>query len=298
MSPRFLRGRSRWSKRLLRWGIVGLALLLATLAYGFAETYWLEVKDYDFTSADLPQAFDGVRIVFVADIHEGRFFSQERVGRLVDKVNALKPDLVLLGGDYVFGGVGYEASCFAELARLEAPLGCFAILGNNDYGDHDGTTAYPDKAIEAAEAAGIPMLRNEGVWVEKDGQRIRLAGVGDYEEDVCLLGPALGDAGPRDFVLLLSHNPDFSEDLPPDTVDLTLSGHTHGGQVTLFGRWGFYVPSKYGQKYRTGEVVNDATTVIVSNGVGTSTVPPIRILARPQIVVVTLHSDTTASLQR
>ncbi len=73
-----------------------------------------------------------------------------------------------------------------------------------------------------------------------------------------------------------------------------LSGHTHGGQVTFFGLWAPYVPSDYGQKYRTGMVANDATTVIISNGVGTSTIPPIRLFARPQIVVVTLRQPDSA----
>jgi predicted MPP superfamily phosphohydrolase len=99
-----------------------------------------------------------------------------------------------------------------------------------------------------------------------------------------------------DFVLLMSHNPDFSENLPEGQVDLVLSGHTHGGQVTLFGTWALYVPSQYGQKYRTGIVENEAATVIVSNGVGVSTPLPIRLYAPAQIVIVTLRSAPTASV--
>jgi predicted MPP superfamily phosphohydrolase len=132
VTPRFLPARSRLRKRLLRTGIVLAGLIVLVLAYGFAETYMLEVKQYNIADADLPPEFDGVRVVFLTDIHHGVFFSQERVARLVDKVNALRPDLVLLGGDYVFGELDYENSCFAELARLEAPLGRYAVLGNNE----------------------------------------------------------------------------------------------------------------------------------------------------------------------
>jgi predicted MPP superfamily phosphohydrolase len=296
VSPRFLPARSRLRKRLLRWGIIALALIVVVLAYGFAETYRLEVKEYDVVSADLPEEFAGTRIVLLTDIHRGAFFSQERVARLVDRVNALEPDLILLGGDYVFANVDYEASCFAELGRLQAPLGRFAVLGNHDYGEHDDKQG-PANAIRAASDAGITLLRNEGAWIEKGGERIRIGGVGDFDEDVPRLAPITTGTDQGDFVLLLSHNPDYAEELPSGAVDLVLSGHTHGGQVTFFGLWACRVPSAYGQKYRSGFVTTGTTTVIVSNGVGTSTIPPVRILARPQIVVITLHSDPSASLQ-
>lgn len=268
-----------------------------TLAYGFAETYRLEVKEYTFTSVELPREFDGTRVVLITDIHRRTLFSQDRVADLVDRANALEPDLIVLGGDYVFADVGFEASCFAELASLQAPLGRFAVLGNHDYAEREGAECTPDQTIRAADGAGITLLRNEGAWIEKNGARIRIGGVGDLDEEVPRLAPALGDARPDDFVLLVSHNPDFTESLPPGAVDLTLSGHTHGGQITIFGLWAPYVPSDYGQKYRTGMVTNDATTVIISNGVGTSTIIPLRLLTRPQIVVVTLRSDPSAALQ-
>jgi predicted MPP superfamily phosphohydrolase len=297
VSPRYLPARSRRRKRWLRAAICVLLLVVVTLAYGFAETYRLEVKEYTFTSADLPKEFDGTRVVFVTDIHRGVFLSQERVADLVDRVNALQPDLIVLGGDYVYRNVDYESSCFAELERLRAPLGRFAMAGNHDYGEYDDDESTLDPLIRAASSAGITLLRNAGAWIDKNGGRIRIGGVGDYTEDNPRLAPALGDARPEDFVLLVSHNPDFSESLPPGAVDLMLSGHTHGGQVTVFGQWAPYVPSSYGQKYRTGMVSNSATTVIISNGVGTSTIPPIRLLARPQIVVVTLRSSPPAALQ-
>ncbi len=90
-------------------------------------------------------------------------------------------------------------------------------------------------------------------------------------------------------MVLASHEPDFAEELQPGAVDLVLSGHTHGGQMTFFGLWAPFVGSEYGQKYRTGMVVNGVTTVIVSNGVGTI-FPPLRFFARPQIVVITLET--------
>jgi predicted MPP superfamily phosphohydrolase len=263
---------------------------------GLFDTFGLETAHYAYESSDVPAAFDGLRIAFVSDIHRGPFYSEAQVGQVVDRVNALHTDLVLLGGDYVYAGTKYEASSFSQLSRLRAPLGCFAVLGNHDYGRPDSAAPGPGNAIEAAAAVGIPLLRNEGIWLERGGGRIRLGGVADYEAGTSELGPIAAGTKKSDFVLLVSHNPDFSEDLPKDEVDLVLSGHTHGGQATLFGTWALHVSSKYGQKYRTGIVRNDLTTVIVSSGIGTSTPLPIRLYAPAQIVVITLHSAPSASV--
>jgi predicted MPP superfamily phosphohydrolase len=267
-------------------------VIIAVLAYGFAETYWIRVKEYAFTDPDLPATFDGTRIVLLTDIHRGPFFSQARVAALVERVNALEPDLLVLGGDYVFTDTGYAQSCFAELKNLRAPLGCFAVLGNHDYEEYGGDIGDPSPVIEAIAGAGITLLREDGVWIEHEGTRIRIGGVSDYTEDFPVLAPTLEGTSEDDFVLLVSHNPDFAETLPAGAVDLVLAGHTHGGQVTFFGLWAPYLPSEYGQKYRTGVVATENTTVIVSNGIGTSTILPIRLFARPQIVVITLESDT------
>jgi hypothetical protein len=263
---------------------------------GLFDTFRLEIVEYTWESPEVPTAFDGLRIALVTDIHCGPYYSEERVGRLVDRVNRLEPDLILLGGDYVYGGTQYEAPCFARLARLKAPLGCFAVLGNHDYGPPDIDEAGPRDAIAAAARAGITLLANQAVWLEKEGQRVRLGGVLDFWRDRPQLEPIVDGTQQRDLVLLLCHHPDYSEELPAGAVDLVLSGHTHGGVATVFDSWAPYVRSDYGQKYRTGVVENGVTTVIVSNGVGTSTPLPVRLWAPAQIVVITLRSGLSASV--
>lgn len=278
-------------QRRKHWLHIVLALvviILGVFGYGFAETYMVETKEYTFAHQDVPTAFDGVRIAFVSDIHRSPFFSQERVRHLVERVNSLEPDLILLGGDYVYLDTDYAASCFAELENLRAPLGCYAILGNHDYGKYTEGHHGPLETIEAINAAGITLLRDKAVWVERAGTRIRIGGVSDYEVDRPSVVEILQGTGPHDLVILAAHEPDYAEELPEGAVDLMLAGHTHGGQVTFFGLWAPYVPSAYGQKYRTGLVKTGSTSVIVSNGIGTSTIPPIRLFARPQIVIVTL----------
>ena len=281
--------RSRPPRR-TRWALAAtilVAVVVAVAAYSFSETYRLEVKAYTFTSPEVPAAFDGARVVLLTDIHRSFFFSEKRLAKLVDRVNAMDPDLVVLGGDYVYGSKDLEAAAFAELARLKAPLGTFAVLGNHDYDHPGGDRNDPTPAIEAATKAGVPLLDNSGVWIEKSGQRIRLGGVSDLQQGHPNVVAAVDGAVASDLVVLVSHEPDFAEALGPGAADLVLSGHTHGGQITLFGLWAPFPGSDYGQKYRSGVVTNGNTTVIVSNGVGTI-FPPLRFFARPQIVVVTL----------
>jgi predicted MPP superfamily phosphohydrolase len=150
--------------------------------------------------------------------------------------------------------------------------------------------------VAAAAQTDITLLANEAVWLEMGGERIRLGGVVDFWRDRPRLAPIVEGTKTTDLVLLLCHHPDYSEELPAGAVDLVLSGHTHGGVATVFGSWAPYVRSDYGQKYRTGIVENGVTTVIVSNGVGTSTPLPLRIYAPAQIVVLTLRADSSPSV--
>ncbi len=267
-------------------GAAFLAVAVVFLAYSYAETYRVEVKEYTYAGPDVPDVFDGTRVVLLTDIHRSFFFSQGRIGHVVDQVNALTPDLVVLGGDYVYGTKRYEASAFAELARLRAPLGTFAVLGNHDYLHPGNGVNDPGPALTAIRQAGIVALDNSGVWVEKSSARFLVAGVSDWQQGFPRPTAALEGAAPKDLALLVSHEPDVAESFQPGGPDLVLSGHTHGGQVTFFGLTAL-VPSQYGERYRTGMVWNGKNTVVVSNGIG-SIFPPLRFFARPQIVVITL----------
>lgn len=266
------------------------AAVVAFFAVGYSEFRDLETTNYDVSSSKIPQQFDGVKIVLLTDIHRTWFFSQERVRMLVERVNAMHPDIIVLGGDYVAGGQKYQASCFAELSKLKASLGVYAVLGNHDYyNDVDASTAR--KAIKAA---GIPLLDNSAVWVEKGGKRIRLGGVADLQEGDPDYAPTLSGTTASDYVILVSHNPDYAEQLPKGRIDLVLSGHTHGGQVTFFGLWAPMTRSRYGQKFLAGKIKTDTTTVIVSRGIG-AIVLPIRFFAEPEIVQITLRAATAST---
>jgi hypothetical protein len=278
-----MRRRTRFSRRQRTL----LGLLMATVALSALVGMALEARSLTVTHVtleadDLPVALDGVTVAFVSDVHHGPYVSRERVVELVARVNALAPDVIVLGGDYVSRDRAYIGPVFAEFSRLRAPPGVYGVLGNHDHWEGAGETR------RRMAEAGIDAIENEGVWLQRGDARLRLGGVGDLWEGDQSLAGALGGAAAEDFVLLVSHNPDYVESLPPQRVDLVLSGHTHGGQVTLFGQWAPIVPSDYGQKYRSG-LVEGPTPVLVSNGIGAVT-PPLRFFAPAEIVLLTLRT--------
>jgi predicted MPP superfamily phosphohydrolase len=266
--------------------LVVVAGALVTFLYAFAiEPRWLRVRDVEIADSDIPPSFDGKTIAFLTDIHHGPYFSLERVRSLVARTNALQPDLILLGGDYSHMSARYIAPCLAELARLNAPLGKLGVLGNHDH--------LYDAALtrQSMQRAGIEVLDNDAVWIALGEDRIRVGGVGDFREDSQDLSATTTGVKDEDFVILLSHNPDYVESIQTTAVDLVLSGHTHGGQVTLFGLWAPVTHSDFGQKYRSGVVHTPFTTVIISNGIGTIGLP-LRLFARPEIILIHLHAGS------
>ena len=195
--------------------------------------------------------------------------------------NALAPDLILLGGDYVHRHPRYIAPGIAELGKLQSRLGRFAVLGNHDNWEDGPATK------TALAASGITELTNTGVWLTREGTRLRICGVGDLWTDGQDLDAALGSASDDDAVILLSHNPDYVETLSDRHVGLVLSGHTHGGQVVVPGYGAPIVPSRYGQKYVRGLVQGPTCPVFITRGVGTIS-PPVRFCCRPEVVLITL----------
>ncbi len=264
-----------------------LILIIAILmiffgAYSLIEPYLIETKEITIESDQIPAEFDGKRIVFLTDIHYGSFFSENRLNNLVNQTNELKPDMILLGGDYVTNDPSSVEAVFSSLSNLNAPLGVYGVLGNND----------PENiSIQAMQNAGITYIGNNAVWIGSNTSRIRVGGVGDMDTDVPNQLPTIDGVTPEDYVILVSHKPDYFEKISRSKIDLQLSGHTHGGQITFFGLWAPFINSKYGQKYVTGLKKSNNNTMIISNGIG-MVWAPVRFFARPQIIVITLKRTT------
>ncbi|MGC9517750.1 MAG: metallophosphoesterase [Methanomicrobiales archaeon] len=255
-----------------------IILVVLIVGYMFIEPYLVETKEVVIESDQIPPEFDGKKIVYLADIHAGPFYSTERIDNLVKQVNKMNPDLILMGGDYVDREDIYIDPVFDSLENLNAPLGVYGVLGNND----------PQYfTLKRFNESPITYIGNKGEWIEINGSKIRICGVGDYNNGYQYPKTALGDAKKEDFVIFLTHNPDYFPEIDQSMVDLVLTGHTHGGQVTLFGLWAPIPRSDYGQKYLTGVKKYNNTTLIISNGLGT-VILPVRFFARPQIIVVKL----------
>ena len=259
----------------------GAATLLAGSSYAYFESGWARIRQQAVSVPNLPDAFKGKTVALLTDIHHGRFISLNYIERIVGITNGLKPDAILLAGDYVHRHHKYIEPCFDVLGNLRAPLGVFGVMGNHDH--WEGLKA----SKIAMKKNGIEELTNSGVWIEESGQRLRIAGVDDLWEGKQQLPSALKDTQQDESVILLCHNPDYVEQITDHRVGLVLSGHTHGGQIVVPLYGAPRVPSRYGQKYLHGLVKTEYTKVFVSRGIGTVMLP-FRFYCRPEIVLLTV----------
>jgi len=273
-------------RRLLKYtGCAALAGTVGSLLDAFAvEPRWIEVTNPEVNLAKLPEAWDGLRMAHLTDLHVGRLIGVDYVRRVVKKTNAEHPDVVVLTGDYVSCGSAINDELAAVLAELRAPGGLFGVLGNHDH----WTDA--SRMQEVLEAAGVTMLTNTHRILDRDGSKLCLAGVGDLWCDRQFLGEALAGVDVNIPRILLCHNPDYSDRMPATPrVDLMLSGHTHGGQVNLplFGRPRLPIGNP---AYSAGLASGPRCPVYTSVGLGMVGVP-VRFRCRPEVAIVTLRRE-------
>ena len=283
----------------------GLALSgAAVTAYGFGiePRFLLRVQRYALTPQGWPPDFK-LRIAALADFHVGEpYMSLKHVEHIVETANALNPDLILLLGDYAAGHHWVTRKITikdtaAVLTGLKASLGTHAILGNHDWWDDrqaQKRRAGPCLYRTALEAAGFPVYENDGIRLEHKGKGFWLMGLGDQIafiegrnrfaglDDLDATLAKVTDNAP---VILMIHEPDGFTKVP-SRVSLTLAGHTHGGQVRLFG-YSPVVPSAYGNRFAYGHMIEQDRHLIVSGGLGCSIVP-VRFGVPPEINLIEL----------
>lgn len=254
------------------------------LTYMYLETRWININELEINSPDIPPSFDNKTIVFVSDIHHGPYLSKRRVGKLVSKINGLSPEIILLGGDYVQRNPKYIEPFFDEIKELKSVIGIYGVLGNHDH--------WEDKELtrRLMTQCGFKICDNNSYWTHFKSDSIKIGGVGDLWEDVQSLENTTNDLEDQDFSILISHNPDYFEDMNSSLIDLAVAGHTHGGQVTFFGKSAPVLPIVHGEKYRYGLKNRGDSFLYITSGVGTVT-PPVRFFCRPEIVVFTLLKD-------
>jgi hypothetical protein len=267
---------------------VGAAAGAAVWA-GWIEPRRLRVRHVELRLPRWPAAWDGFRLALISDLHAGApHVGLERVADVVARTNAEGPDLVALLGDYVDPKVAFGTELSPEavaerLSALRAPLGVAAVLGN-----HDWLTDGPRVAAALARF-GVRVLENEPVRIRRAPTELWVAGVADANERRADIVDALRGVPNDAATILLSHDPDVFPRVP-DTVALTLSGHTHGGQVNLPAARAKVIPSRFGTRYSDGHVIERGRHLFISRGIGTSRLP-IRFGAPPEVIVLTLRPE-------
>ncbi|MDT7809533.1 MAG: uncharacterized protein QOJ70_3346 [Acidobacteriota bacterium] len=252
-------------------------------AYGGLVEAW----DYELTETvvsvrDLPERFEGFRIAQVSDVHHGRLVSIEEVRRVVGLANAARADLVALTGDYTTSLREYVEPCAEVLGELSAPEGVWAVLGNHDHNTDGPLTR------QALARRGINVLTNMNTELRRGADALQLAGVDDWGWGKADFERAMRGLDMSRPSVLLAHEP-MALDMPETRgVSLILSGHTHGGQVSLpfVGSPAAYVWKHL--KYLRGMYESEGTQLYVSRGTGMIGVP-VRIGARPEVAVLRLQ---------
>ena len=283
----------RNKKRAKQVGFFGKLLAMlpvsCVLLYPVYLAAQLDTVYETYASPELPEAFDGLRIAFVSDIHSGSLFKEKRVRELVKRVNDLDADVILLGGDYGEDSAG--AIRFFEChPGFRAKL---AVLGT--VGNHDRTlpeSNFP-KLLQLLKQENIISVVNDAWVLKKGGKTLAFASTDDFYNGLPCLRKVERLCRKADFTVFFPHSPDL---LPltytlseKSFFQLAVCGHTHGGQVSILGH-AIKSSSDYGDRFLSGWYRENGADILVSNGVGTSSLP-VRLGARPQIHLITLKTS-------
>ena len=275
---------SRRRRRMIMPGLLAVVALACAFQAFIREPRQLVVRE----AAMAVGCWSGapLRIAIASDLHVGSpGVGIEKLDAVATAINASRPDLVLLLGDYVIqgvvGGRFVAPEAIADRLRaVKAPLGVYAVLGNHDWW-LDGP-----RVARAFNSAGIPVLEDRAVRILRGVDGFWLVGIGDFWEGRHDVATALTHVQGDEPAIAMTHNPDVFPDIPA-RVCLTVAGHAHGGQVNLpfFGRP--IVPSRYGGRFAAGEVDEGGRRLFVTTGVGTS-ILPVRFRVIPEVVILTV----------
>lgn len=249
--------------------------------YAINEANSLVIEKVQINLKRLPKKLENFRIVHLSDIHHSPFTNLEHIKRTVRVTNELKPDMVVLTGDYVSHEPEFIEPMAQVMGKLKSEFGTFACLGNHDH----WTDA--ERVTNALGNENIKVLINEGLRFEARGSTFWLCGVDDYMVGKTDLKSALHGSFPDEMKLLLAHNPILVRRAARAGIDLVLSGHTHGGQVKLRDEDKRILPSR---KLKNGLHRRKDTQIYITRGIGT-VVLPVRFGCPPEITLIELKCD-------
>jgi predicted MPP superfamily phosphohydrolase len=285
------------SKRAKRIILSICIAVIALVAFSYYENNALSVTRFQVSSAKLPEGFDTYRIVHLTDLHSKSFGKGQR--RLVGKVSKLQPDLIVFTGDLVDRRKYYEEASLTLMRGLTKLAPVYYVTGNHEY---DSNKFKPLKV--GLEQAGVRVLRNQSEMITLGQGGIRIAGVDDpifnqhADGNADKINEHIDAAfeerenGEDVYTILLSHRPELFSVYVQRKIDLTFSGHAHGGQIRLPFIGGLVAPGQgLLPKYEGGQYTEGGSTMIVSRGLGNSIIPQ-RLFNRPEIVLVELSRSS------
>lgn len=270
----------RWVKQT---AVIGSIAGLASLVYANqVEPNTLVVETVNLPIPDLHPALEGFKIVQMSDFHFYPFTQLPLIEKAVSLANSLQPDLIALTGDFVLDNLQSVHELAPVLTKLQARHGVFCSMGNHDVKITD--TIVPS----ALRNVGLPVLRNQGVLLNVGAAQLYVAGVDDCIYGRPNLQAAMSNWQPESTTVLLAHEPDFAKAFARDPrIALQLSGHTHGGQVTLPG-FGPLILPRYGKKYHTGLYRVGQMWLYTTRGIGMGSIP-IRFNCPPEVTEIVLR---------
>lgn len=291
-SARYLKKVTR--RRFLKYGL--RLSILSFLGFGFVSRNSLSTENYTLAFNNLPPAFENYRITQISDIHASFWVSEKYLNQVVERINTLPKDLTVITGDIITASVNdfwkrwlptagdkYIGVVINALRKLEeGPK--IAVLGNHDHWDGKETE---QRLVSELEQIGIVVLRNSSQMITRGKDKIAIAGTDDvwFTSNI---RKALRGISQQQFTLLLSHSPDIREDMTKkDRIELTLCGHTHGGQVDIPFLSHRFIPIKNPKRYYSGLVKEPYGYTYVNRGIGTL-VFPFRIGSSPEITTIRL----------
>lgn len=265
---------------------VFLGLIVLFLVYSHYKYRHIKIRTIEIKSKDIPEEFNGKRVLFVADFQYDTMarYNKRQQKKAIEMINAQKKDMILLGGDYATWEKNIP-KFYEDAKDIKIPeLGVYAIYGNHEYPGEEETA-------ENMKKLGFNLLVNENRKITINNENIYIAGVTDLWHGKPDAKKALEGLKREDFVLFLTHNPEYFEEMTEDEkqkADITLAGHTHGGQVTFFGKI-IMSAIKDKKKYGYGMKEYNGHKIYITSGLGGAFLEMfIRFFAQPEIVIFEL----------
>ena len=269
--------------------ILIISLISSVIAYGtFVSVSSISIVNQKISSTKINDDMNDLKIAFISDIHYNHFMNKERLTKMIERINAFKPDILLFGGDLFDDPTLYpiDENVTKELAeclsQLQADYGKFAVLGETDH--HENVLPIVEDLLFQAD---FELLNNQNIQLTKEGSStIYLIGIDSLVGGNPDVEMSLQEVDTNAFTIVLTHAPDLISQLPYNGIDLVLAGHSHGGQIAL-PFIGALNKKEGALSYSKGEYWINQTQLIVSNGMGT-TDTDIRIFADPQCHILRL----------